>query len=227
MDDYLTPTRLELISWFEKQAPTLGELYHGCLKILYTDCRIPGWVRFVSHGIREIRNRLPHEVAGIEKDRRYNFTPQVNKIADLWHEHSFTFDGSPPVTMQNNDEPENESVNISFELYNKISILIGDHKRVSLRNEEKATRWINFMIGSENEIESSDPIIHHWWNTTEYFMNLTHENNSQLIDKAFFQSEFYKRFQTFESILSSLVKSFYKTTEELDAILAETNKRTN
>lgn len=226
MDDYLNPTRNELLSWFERQAPTLGELYHGCLKILYSDCRIPGWVRFVSHGIREIRNRLPHDVAGIEKDRRYDSTLQLKKISALWDEHSFTIDGTPPVTLKNNDEPENANIHISFELYKKISMLIGDHKRVSMKNKEKATKLFNFMTGEETAIESNDPIIHHWWNTTEYFLKYTHES-SHFIENSSSRKEFYKKFETFEFVLSGLVKKFYKTTEDLDAILAETNKRAN
>ncbi|MBD3386397.1 hypothetical protein GF407_15915 [candidate division KSB1 bacterium] len=226
MDDYFNPTRNELLLWFKKKAPTLGELYHGCLKILYIDCRIPGWVRFVSHGVREIRNRLPHVVAGIEEDSRYNSTPQVNEISNLWEKHSFTFDGSPPVTIQNNDEPEDTSIHISFELYKRISIFIGDHKRVSLKNKEKAIRLFNFMIGEETAIESNDPIIHHWWNTTEYFMKYAHES-SHFIENSSSRKEFYNKFETFEFVLSGLVKKFYKTTEDLDAILAETNKRAN
>ncbi|MBN2413960.1 hypothetical protein JXQ31_19960 [candidate division KSB1 bacterium] len=68
MESYWTKERLDLKAWFQRNAPSLGELYEGVLKLLYTDEKIPGWTRFVAHAIREIGNRLPDIVIGVQKN---------------------------------------------------------------------------------------------------------------------------------------------------------------
>ena len=57
-----TPRRVDLRSWLQRNAPSLGELYVGAVLLVFGR-PIPGRVRFVAHAVREIRNRLPDVVS--------------------------------------------------------------------------------------------------------------------------------------------------------------------
>ena len=57
-----TRNRRELLEWLGRNAPLLAELYEGAVSLLYGS-RIPGFSRFVSHAVRELRNRLPKVIS--------------------------------------------------------------------------------------------------------------------------------------------------------------------
>lgn len=63
VETYWTEPRQELRAWFQRNAPSLGELYEGALRMFFAP-EFPGRVRFVAHAVREIRNRLPDAIAG-------------------------------------------------------------------------------------------------------------------------------------------------------------------
>jgi len=228
MNDYLTPQRIKLIEWFAKEAPSLGELYKGCLRILFSEEEIPGWARFVAHGVREIRNQLPFQVAGLAKSTKLEYSDKINQIAKLWEEEALPINGSLPLRSMNKGEvlPPNIRIEIPVQIYISISVLIGEHIGVNLNNRERASKFINFMLSEEKATDQNDPIVQYWWDTTEYFMHYTHENGvaGELLNK---RPEFIGKFETFELILSNLIQEFYATTEILDAILDSTNTRTN
>ncbi|MBN1540765.1 hypothetical protein JW992_01375 [candidate division KSB1 bacterium] len=97
MNDYWTPERRNLIEWLLNEAPTLGRIYEGCLRILFSENNIPGWTRFVAHGVREIRNQLPFQVAGVTKGTRVDHSERIKEISKLWRDGSLPVDGSRPV----------------------------------------------------------------------------------------------------------------------------------
>ena len=57
-------------------------------------------------------------------------------------------------------------------------------------------------------------------------MRHAHENGDKNIEFSQ-RKQFMEKFEKFESILFSLIRKIYITTETLDAILEETNTRTN
>jgi len=46
-------------------SPSISELYQGAVELLF-DRPVPGFTRFVSHAVREIHNRPPHEISGLK-----------------------------------------------------------------------------------------------------------------------------------------------------------------
>src|SRR6266511_1972358 len=90
-----TPVRLEIRSWLSRNAPPLAELYEGAVRLLYVNL-LPGRVRFISHAVREIRNRLPGVISGEEGSQYLHYKNRLDDLAKLWHKkgHSFTLEGT-------------------------------------------------------------------------------------------------------------------------------------
>ncbi len=89
-------TRMELRAWFQRNAPSLGELYEGAVRLIF-DTRVPGRVRFVSHAISEIRNRLPGIVSGNRAGGRLDYTSRLDEIVKAWRRARLSLDGSVPI----------------------------------------------------------------------------------------------------------------------------------
>jgi hypothetical protein len=68
--DVWTDRRLAILEWLESAAPSLAELYQGAVQLL-DDPGFPGRLRFIAHGVRDVRNRLPDVVAGFERPARF------------------------------------------------------------------------------------------------------------------------------------------------------------
>jgi hypothetical protein len=128
LPDYWNETRKMLLSWFENNAPSLGELYEGALRMVY-DENFPGRVRFVSHAVREIRNRLPGVIAGYKSGSSLQYSNRLEEIAKIWQESGLPVDGSLPIKITTEDLPSSTDVLIPKKVYEKISNLVGDHIR--------------------------------------------------------------------------------------------------
>jgi hypothetical protein len=59
-------SRRDLVEWFAKNAPSLGQLYVASLRML-DDRDFPGRGYLICHAVREIGNRLPNVVATLPK----------------------------------------------------------------------------------------------------------------------------------------------------------------
>src|SRR5437899_126098 len=77
------PVRLEIRAWLYRNAPSLAELYEGAVLLLYAH-PLPGRVRFISHAVREIRNRLPEATSGVKGLPRLDYTSRLDKLAKQW-----------------------------------------------------------------------------------------------------------------------------------------------
>src|ERR1700677_2005187 len=67
-EPYWNPLRRELEVWLGQHSPDLVDIYRGALKILFVP-EFPGRLRFVSHAVREIRNRVPDAITGTRPKR--------------------------------------------------------------------------------------------------------------------------------------------------------------
>src|SRR5690349_1058121 len=75
--------RLELLAWLQRNdAESLAELYVAAVSQL--DGRPPGYVRLVSHCVRELRNRLPDVIAGPLSVPRLDYASRLDRLAGIW-----------------------------------------------------------------------------------------------------------------------------------------------
>lgn len=62
-EGWWTRDRVALYRWFGRTASHLAPLYLAGLRLVFEES-FPGRVHLVAHAMREIRNRLPHAIAG-------------------------------------------------------------------------------------------------------------------------------------------------------------------
>lgn len=217
-----TKLRLDLRSWFERNAPSLGELYKGAVEMVFQKS-FPGRVRFVAHAVREIRNRLPDVIAGPKVGRPLQYKNRLDDIAKTWERHGLPMDGSLPVRVTSKDPlPSDKDVPVPYPVYRKVAELVRDHVRARETQREAAQRLFQAIDPKNRQLEASlRPRIENWIKTTEWFVQRAHDRGD--IDAEMDAEELTKRFEVFECALSAMVRGFFETVEELDAILEEAN----
>ena len=216
-EPYWNDARKELRDWFQRNAPSLGELFEGALKIIHTE-NFPGRTRFVAHSVREIRNALPRAFGGPKG--RCDYKTHIEKIKQDCLSAGLTMDRILPITNPMEQPPDD--ILVPRILWQKITTLIKDHDEASERLYEAATRLFEAIApNNKNAGVILRPIIKQWLTVTDWFMHRAHDSGHQ--DNEFDNAEFQKQFLLFEQMLSALVSSFYKTTGELDEILEDTN----
>src|ERR1700679_2804132 len=89
-----TRNRLELLQWLGKTSPSLAELYKGAVELLFGR-RVAGFSRFVSHAVREIRNRLPGVVSGTGSSGRLDYTSRIDDLGAQWKKARISVGAKP------------------------------------------------------------------------------------------------------------------------------------
>ncbi|MGM3309772.1 hypothetical protein ACSQ6I_27950, partial [Anabaena sp. WFMT] len=210
---YWTNTRDEILSWLNENNSSLADLYKGAVYLTFGSL-IPGKLRFISHAVREIRNRLPDSIPKISKTLVYQ--DEVGKIEAIWESNGFDLDEIPP------------EITINSHLFSEIQQLIKKHKAVRENNQERTFKFFELCI-SDNQLDRNilEPIVNHYWDITEWFMKKTHEpgktHDKSKPKLAPDDQEIRYQFEQFESFLSTFSQKFYTTVDKLDEILTEDN----
>lgn len=215
---YWTKPRLELSAWLQEKAPSLNELYSGSLKMIYDSPKMPGRVRFISHAVRELRNRLPDYVSGTKSDGALQYKNELDELASLWHG---TVAGSGGLAVTG-DIPKSASVTIPADVYERINGLIQKHNRAREKPLDSARRLFETLL-PENAAARVNllPQLDQWLETTHWFTGQAHDNNKR--DDDYKWDDVLNRFELFETSLVSLIRGFFHTTESLDEILEDAN----
>lgn len=220
-ESYWSQDRAELYSWFQRNAPSLGELYLGSVVMLY-GYSLPGRIRFVSHAVREIRNRLPDVISGVKNAPVVQYVNELDEISKEFEKSGFSLDGSFPSAVTVSETPSTNDILITRRLFKRISVLIKHHVDAREKPFDAAKR---LFLGTDPEnVHLGDtlrPVLKQWLKVTDWFMKKTHE--PRVIDREVDFKMFQNQFELFEATLSALIKGFFSTVEELDEILEETN----
>jgi len=223
--DCWTPPRIELRAWLDRQRPSLAELYHGSVELMFNK-PVPGTIRFVSHAVREIRNRLPDAISGEKGGARLNYPDRLDEISTLWEQTGLPIDGSlaaAPMATGDSTDTAAPDVLIGRTLFSKVGSLIGDHRAAREKPDEAAFRL--FVGAAPENAASRDslrPVIREWRRVTDWFFRSDHDTGR--VDADCDCAEFKRKFEQFERILSTLARGFFDITAEgLDAILEDTN----
>lgn len=224
--DCWTQERIELRAWLDRKRSSLAELYHGSVELMFNK-PVPGTIRFVSHAVREIRNRLPDAISGVKGGGRLNYPDRLDELSSLWEQTGLPVDGSlaaAPMATGDSTDTATPDVLIGRTLLSKVGSLIGDHRAAREKPDEAALRL--FVGAAPENAASRDslrPVIKEWRLVTEWFS--PHDTGRVDADCDF--AEFKRKFRQFERILSTLARGFFDVTAEgvegLDAILEDTN----
>jgi len=207
---YWTMTRRLIHSWLNENASPLADLYEGAVCLIF-ERPIPGRLRFVSHAVREIRNRLPDYISDNKSNARLDYKDEVDQLLAIWQSSGFSLN---EAILNDGD------ITISLQIFNKIQELLKKHKAVSVNNKEKAIRFFESCISENKPIRNTLlPIVDHWWEVTEWFMQKTHDSGKDKL--ASNEQKLRQQFEVFESFIAAIAQKFYDTADKLDEILKE------
>jgi len=219
---YLSPSRMELADWVRGYAPSLAELYLGALRMM-DDTSIPGRVVLICHAVREICNRLPGRVSGEESGGRLDYTWRVEVIAKAWVGSALPLDGAVPIPAGATASPVSEqaaAVQIPSYLFVPMAELVRDHLNGRSKPEQTAMRL--FKAAAPEGGAMSAPALAQWLKTREWFV--AHAHDSGRLDADVDPNELETHFGVFEQTLMSLGRGFYKSLDDVDAILDAANR---
>jgi len=221
IEKFWTEPRREIYSWFQRNAPSLGELYLGSLRIIYIPL-FPGRVRFVSHAVREIRNRLPEVISGFRSNPTVQYKNKLDEISKIWKRNGLPIDGSLPQTIAKSEESLSDSIPLPKILYGRISRLVKDHDEARQKPIDAAKRLFSGTTQEDLDLGNNlRPVVDQWLSITKWFVKNAHDSGT--VDNDVDQQEFRKNFEIFETTLGALLKGFFATIEDLDEILEDTN----
>jgi hypothetical protein len=215
-----TAGRTRILEWLKRNAPSLAELYEGAV-VMLEQSSLPGRTRFISHAVREIRNRLPDAFGGGTRSPRLDYAKRVDAISAAWpttgpRAPSIPTDAEhclPPIL-----ENGVEEIEIPADVHRLINGLVTDHRNVPETRAGAANRFFEACAPENKEVrEPMQPVIRHWMAVTDWFMERAHDSGNT--DAACDPGEFRRKFEQFESVLGSLIGAFYAALDELDAIL--------
>ncbi len=221
LEAYWTAPRQELRAWFRRNAPSLGELYEGALRMLFTG-EFPGRTRFVAHAVREIYNQLPKVIVGPKKSVAVQYKNEFDQITKYWREAGFPLDGGSNVKVTAAQDALSIDVPIPRMLWNKMALLVKNHVEAREKPIEAATRLFEGIAPENKALRVTlRPIINQWDEVTKLFVKTVHDSGDRDSDTD--GNEFLRNFEIFEMTLCALVRGFFKTVEGLDEILEDAN----
>lgn len=220
---FWTPNRLELLTWLIRKALPLSELYQGAVRIMFEEPPFPGRDRFVTHAMREITNRLPDYIAGAQTAGRLEYVNRMDQLVLMWRESGFSLDGSFTASDSGVEGsiPPSPDITISRILFLEISNLIKDHELTRSRPLDRAQRLFEAIAPENKRLGNTlRPIILQWVSIAKWSVGRVHDAGSSA---SLSPRDLETQFELFETTLAALVRGFFRTIEELDEILEDTN----
>jgi hypothetical protein len=217
---YWTQRREEIRDWLRRiDAASLAELYEGAVSMMET--RLPGYVRFVGHAVREIANRLPAVIVAEHVSGRVEYQGRLAEIRREWDSsRNFTNPGGASSPALTGASPPVPTAVIA-----KWRGLLDDDLAASNRVEQSMR---DLFITSERmrsgrKLDSSavEPAVSEWKSIRRWSLGHAHDNGT--VDDGVDRAEFRRKFESFELMLSSFFQEYVQALKGTNEILEKAN----
>jgi len=210
----MTPEQLEIVDWLRRNAPVLAGVFAGAVTFIATTP--PAYVKFVAHGVREIRNALPEILSGV-KEGRFEYINKLDALYQQWDRAGLL----APNTFAS-DEKKPGPVAVPFKPFRLCAELLTEHRLARERTGNAAQRLFNSIAPENADVpDTMGPVIDQWVEVTQWFMDRTHVERGAV--RIVPHEELVVKFSLFERTLLAMIRGFYPTIEQLDAILEQAN----
>lgn len=205
----MTTTQKKICNWLNEQCPKLADLYKAAV-VLLGENNFPARERLISHAVREIYNRLPAAVSGIEH-KRVEYANEVEEISKIWKSYSSQILGSVDSSKDGRDIP------MPLVVVQKFDELIAKHNSGET-NKQKLERFFHALEpDNEQEKVTLVSILTHWHDESGWFVRLSHGGDSG--------NELNERFERFELGLLSIADFYYEGIEQIKEVIKEAEQR--
>jgi hypothetical protein len=208
-----TRKQAELLTWFQKQAPSLAPAYEGAVRLI-SDKTFPGRIHFIAHAVRDIMDRLPFALEPELSQGRVQYEYRLDNISKTWPFNENTF-GTNSVS------PFSENVSIATATAMQINDLIIEH-RVRRQRPDQYELLFQHLTKADPAAKTSRRIVDEFRKMRRWFMDQAHLRReiATIVD----DSELHRRFAVFQDILHGFVGNFFTVVSELDAALEQANQ---
>jgi hypothetical protein len=179
---------------------------------------VAGFTRFVAHGVRDIRNRLPDVVSG-RQGGNFQWKNRLDLLEKAWLDGGLPLEGPVPAAPT---RPAGEGVHVPVKVFREVQVTLREHGEARERPEQAAVRLWEGLGSSADDRSAIIPVINEWLEVTGWFQKHAHDRGQ--VDANYVRREYDENFGRFERILSALVSGFYPVVEGLDEILDEANR---
>lgn len=217
--------RERIFAWLRDQGGSgFAEDFKGATMLMHM--KVPGYVRFVCHALRDILNGLPAVIAKEER-KQVQYPQRLDRIFTRWATEKLP---RGPIVASSGVLEEQVTgrfvaVTISAELVEQLAELLNEHEQGRARGRNNP---LTFLEAAIPESAGRPDLLAmpraQWKALQDDALHLVHENGGgcDKDDEAACASLF-QRFETLLSSLSSFAGSYYHSLENLDAILEEAN----
>jgi len=214
----LSEKNIEIISWFRRQNyPVLGELYEGAIRILSEE-NFPGFIQFVAHSVREIKNRLPDLILG-EEHVYFDWKKEIINLEKCWIRADVAI-----VEVTESENLAEYTIPVPYELCKRIEELFNKYAESNETYRNRIFRLFSVATNIRNSEYIMRPVVLRWIEVTDWFVTIVHVRSELLqVDN----NNLNKKFLEFENMLHALQGNVFQGTKDLDEILAETNRTTD
>lgn len=221
LDDssYWTRQHRELAQWFDDRAPSFTEAYKAAVVLLHTP-RFPGRVHLICHVVRDIYRCLPTALGVKALSRRSEAYPQmVESLADRWKKF--------PPTERKSSDLNGPDVLVSSQVHGAVRQLV--EKSAELKDQPSVGKQLASVLFRSLDRRAND-YIDPWIITAfdseyDFFMGRAHLRTKPAHMPT--DDGLLAHFEAFERAFHSLIGPYFSGKEELDAILQDTNPRTD
>lgn len=214
--------RERIYAWLRDQGgPGFADAFKGATIAMQS--KPPAYVRSVCHALRDITNGLPARITK-QKRKQVQYSTLVGDVLEQWTTEKLP---RSPLTIANVTIEEKVAgrfmdVTVSGALVEKIATLLNEHEQGLARGKENP---LTFLKASIPESAGRPDVLSipraQWKALHDDAQGLAHENGRGCdADDAANCANLFDRFET---LLSSLAGSYYRSLENLDAILDEAN----
>lgn len=212
-------SRLAIKDWMDRNTPLLTDLYEAAVRLIF-DQNFPSRLNLIGHCVREIGNSLPHQLEGMTiKRKQVQYKNICDDLLKGWQTAGLSLGGS--INTSSAGAASDPNISVPTNIYQKIVSLLDAHQAGTIRPKKAAKQFFEFLAPENAPYdESIQPLIKHWIEIIEWFMEKTHRAEKSINVP---EEELLFRFEQFEQVIFSLIGEFFKTTEGLDEILEKAN----
>ena len=209
-----TPLRRELLQWFNERVPGFADGYVAAVRLVHAG-GFPARVHLVCHLVRDIYRDLPRALGDRSKKHRgIEVYPElVAALRDVWKTNPMADEGL---------DADAERL-VSAQAYAAAERLVEKSQDVKDQASvgTRLARALFRAVDRPADMPIPGWIFEAFDEEYKFFVERAHLRG----DKAPSDEGLLEHFESFERAFHSIVGSYFKGKGELDAILAETNRR--